>query len=273
VIPRDIQLPNSKGWAQKALPTNHQKDFVCVQDDNSCFAVFNKGLPEYEAIKDNDGTIKLAITLLRCVGWLSRGDLATRTGMRSAIAGPPLHTPQAQCLGTFVFDLSLSIKNKKIDFLDAEIPKIGKEFNNPLMTIIPDTVRTVIRQNDKLILSPSSIFQIFENAPVKEFEPYLPESMSFLEVDNKNVLISALKKSEEGDFLIVRLYNLASNSQKLKLHFFENIAIKKAEIVNLLEETSKNEMKAKILNINKNLIEITLESHVIATIKLEFMEN
>jgi len=273
IIPRDIELPKSHRWAQKALPTNHQKDLVCAQDESTCFAVFNKGLPEYEAIKDKNGTIKFAITFLRCIGWLSRGDLATRTGMRSAFAGPPLHTPGAQCLGKHEFDLSLCIKNKKKDYLDSEFHIIGKEFNNPLMTIIPDTVKNIIRQNDKLILSPSSVFQIFKNVAVKEFEPYLPESMSFLEIDNKNVLLSALKKSEEGNSLIVRLYNLASSSQKVKLQFFRNIAIKQAEIVNLLEEIPINEIKAEIFNINENLLEIAIAPHVIATLKIKIKEK
>jgi alpha-mannosidase len=268
VIPRNIVLPKSRRWAQKALPTNHQKDFICAQDDKTCFAILNRGLPEYEAIKDNDGTIKLAITLLRCVGWLSRGDLSTRTGMRSAIAGPPLHTPEAQCLGKYEFELSLCIKNHKKNFQDAEIPKIGKEFNNPFMTIIPGSLKIVIRQNDKLLLSPSSIFQIFKNIPPKEIEPYLPESMSFLEVDNKNVLISALKKSEEDNSIIVRLYNLASRSQKVNLVFYKGIAIKNGELVNLLEEPPKNEIKAEIHDINHNIVKIGIGPNVIATFKL-----
>ncbi len=269
VIPRNIELPKSRGWAQKALPTNHQKDFVCAQDDANCFAIFNKGLPEYEAIKNNNDTIKLAVTLLRCVEWLSRGDLATRTGMRSAIAGPPLHTPKAQCLGKYEFDLSLCIKNHKKDFLDAGIPKIGKEFNNPLLTIIPGSLKIIIRQNDKLLLSPSSIFQIFTNITPKEFEPYLPESMSFLEIDNKNIILSALKKAEKGNSLIIRIYNLATTSQKVKLQFFKNFALKQAEFVNLLEEKPKSVIKAKITEINKNFVKIEIEAHVIATIKIE----
>ena len=269
IVPRDIELPNSKGWAQKALPTNHQKDFVGAQDQATCFAIFNKGLPEYEAIKDNNGTIKLAITLLRCIGWLSRGDLATRKGMRRAFAGPPLHTPGAQCLGKYSFDLSLCIRNELRHFLDSEFHIIGKEFNNPLITIVPDTVKTVIRQNDKLILSPSSVFQIYRNEPVKEFEPYLPEIISFLEVDNKNVLLSALKKSEVGNSLIVRVYNLASSSQKAKLQFFQDITIKHAKLVNLLEEEPKSVIKASLIEINENYIKLEIEPHVVATIKIE----
>ena len=270
IVPRDIKLPDSKGWAQKILPTNHQKDFVCVHDDKTCFAVINKGLPEYEAIKDNDGTIKLAITLLRCVGWLARGDLATRTGIRSAIAGPPLYTPGAQCLGKHEFDLSLCIRTEKKGYLDSDIAIIGKEFNNPLMTVIPDTVKSVIRSNDKLLLTPSAIFQIFKTVPVRVFEPYLPESLSFLEIDNKNISLSALKKSEEGDFLIIRVYNLASSLQKAKIVLFRNFNIKDVNIVNFLEENPGNNIKAKILHFKNNIIEFEIDANVIATFKLKF---
>jgi alpha-mannosidase len=50
------------------------------------------GLREYSVLHDG-GTI--AITLLRAVGFLSRGDLPERRGH----AGPELATPSAQCIG------------------------------------------------------------------------------------------------------------------------------------------------------------------------------
>ena len=48
-----------------------------------------------EALPDDGGRSALALTLLRAVGWLSRGDLALRPGD----AGPPLPTPAAQVPG------------------------------------------------------------------------------------------------------------------------------------------------------------------------------
>ena len=56
-------------------------------------AVGVDGLREYSVLHDG-GTI--AITLLRAVGFLSRGDLPERHGH----AGPELATPSAQCIGT-----------------------------------------------------------------------------------------------------------------------------------------------------------------------------
>src|SRR5204863_408878 len=47
--------------------------------------------------------VRLALALLRAVGWLSRDDLITRTGH----AGPALETPGAQVLGDHRFRYSL----------------------------------------------------------------------------------------------------------------------------------------------------------------------
>ncbi|MFW9880643.1 MAG: glycoside hydrolase family 38 C-terminal domain-containing protein, partial [Candidatus Thorarchaeota archaeon] len=63
VVPRRIELPKADIWIQKPLPTNHQKDFVSISDNSRTFAVLNKGLPEYEAIINEDKTITFAITL------------------------------------------------------------------------------------------------------------------------------------------------------------------------------------------------------------------
>ena len=53
--------------------------------------VANRGLPEVEFIPEGNET-HIALTLLRCVGWLSREDMHCRRGH----AGPELPTPEAQ---------------------------------------------------------------------------------------------------------------------------------------------------------------------------------
>jgi membrane-associated phospholipid phosphatase len=68
-------------------------DFVAVKGATRGLAVGVEGLREYSVLHDG-GTI--AITLLRAVGFLSRGDLPERKGH----AGPELATPSAQCLGS-----------------------------------------------------------------------------------------------------------------------------------------------------------------------------
>ncbi|MHA1380809.1 MAG: alpha-mannosidase [Candidatus Helarchaeota archaeon] len=265
IVPRNVNLPDSSGWAQPALGTNHQKDFVCVQDGKRVFAVFNKGLPEYEAIKNENGSITLAITLLRCVGWLSRPDLATR----GSNAGPDLKTPGAQCLGKHTFEISMAIVNDKKDYLEAGIHVLGKQFNNPLISIIPKMIKTPMRTVNKINLNPVEFLELFRSPHKKEIEGYLPESFGFFEIDNKKIFLSLLKLSETGDSLVARFYNLSSSQETCKIRFHDFFSIENVKIVNFLEEEPINEIKAVISLKKPNIIDLTLQAHVIATLKIE----
>jgi Glycosyl hydrolases family 38 N-terminal domain/Alpha mannosidase middle domain len=62
-------------------------------------AILAEGVVEYEVI---DGRL-LAVTLLRCVGTISRSGFATRAGP----AGPDVSTPDAQMIGTTAFALGI----------------------------------------------------------------------------------------------------------------------------------------------------------------------
>ncbi|MHA1292338.1 MAG: alpha-mannosidase [Promethearchaeota archaeon] len=241
VVPRKVNVQKVEKWVQYPLPTNHQKDFVAISDNKSCLAV------------------------LRCIEWLSRGDFATR----KSNAGPDLNTPGAQCIGKHQFELSLIITNKS-NWLDSEIHIKGKEFNNPLKPIFPLMTKTPMRLQDKLVLTPLGILSYFLTSHIKRVESYLPTEMSFLEIDNKKILLSALKKAEKGDYLVLRCYNIAPNQEKANITLFNEIKIIKAEIVNLLEEGPINEIKAEILEISGDNIKISLDPHVICTIKINF---
>ena len=162
----------------------------------------------------------------------------------------------------------------KPNWLDSEIHLRGKEFNNPLEPLFPVMVHGPLRVANKVILRPSGIISHFNNIKTKELDSFLPPVLSFLAIDNKSVVLSALKKSEEGDYLIIRVYNISSTSQTATLTFFDKILIKDVKIVNFLEEAPKHEIKVKINYFNNNLLEIALKPHVIATFKvnLEFIK-
>jgi len=269
VVPRMVDLPQADKWKQKPMPTNHQKDFISISNQIGTFAVLNKGLAEYEAIKDEDNSITFAITLLRCIEWLSRDDFDSRY----VPAGPAFKTPGAQCLGNHTFELSL-ITSTEQNWLDSEIHRRGKELNNPFKPIFPAMVESPIRASDKVVLRPFGIVSLFSKMKTELLESYLPPTLSFLEIDNESIVISCIKKAEVGEYLIIRLYNISSSPQNGKLTFFEKVTIKNAEKVNFLEEIPKNEIKAEIYNFNNNRIEVKLDPHVIATFKIDisFME-
>ena len=94
VVDRPTALPdNQRGSSEPAVHEHPQMTFVSVSDGERGLTIANRGLPEFSA--GEDGTLRL--TLLRCVGYLSREDLLTRVGG----AGPTIPTPDAQMLGAF----------------------------------------------------------------------------------------------------------------------------------------------------------------------------
>ena len=104
VLQRDLRPHQTDDWYQQPSGTRHQRRFVAVTDTATRrgLALLNRGLPEYQA-EATDAGVELAVTLLRCVGWLSRDDLRSRPQG----AGPALPTPEAQCRGRHTFDLAL----------------------------------------------------------------------------------------------------------------------------------------------------------------------
>jgi alpha-mannosidase len=89
------------GADEVELPTYPMWSFVDVSDGRAGMALITHGLHEYEVLPGPPQ--ELALTLLRSVGWLSRGDLVTRKGN----AGPEMETPGAQVPGGHRFRYSL----------------------------------------------------------------------------------------------------------------------------------------------------------------------
>ncbi|HET7153577.1 MAG TPA: glycosyl hydrolase-related protein, partial [Candidatus Kapabacteria bacterium] len=142
--------------------------FVTLQDSNKALTLFSYGLPEYELKLDDKRT--LALTLLRCVGKLSGSDLITRPG---GDAGWKNDTPGAQCTGTHTF--RYAVLAHKPDEWEAVL-ETAEVFHTPRLTFT---------RKHSVKASVSAPF----------------------EIDNKAITLSALKKSEDGKHLVVRLYN------------------------------------------------------------------
>jgi hypothetical protein len=87
------------------IGTCPQRRFAALDDGALALTVANRGGGEVEALPAGPERTELALTLLRAVGWLSRGDLALRPGD----AGPPLATPGAQVPGPHHLEFALRI--------------------------------------------------------------------------------------------------------------------------------------------------------------------
>jgi mannosylglycerate hydrolase len=258
IVPRSVHRPKDDDWIQKWQPTHHQHKFVSVWDDQRIFTVLNKGLPEYEAMVDpSTGNITFAITLLRCIEWLSRGDMATRNGN----AGPSIYTPKAQCIDFYTFDLGLVLG--KGDMFESNHYRLAEEYHAPSRVFSPYGFNNSYRKDDSIYIQGLG----FSKSLNYNHNPTYPESMSILSLEGRKLTISAIKKSEYDDSLIVRVVNMASTKEKGILSLFKQV--KECAIVNLNEESAPILNNATIKTQGQK-IEMELNPHVILTIKIKF---
>jgi alpha-mannosidase len=220
VLTRPIALPETEDWDQPPSPTKHQRTFVDLSDGEAGLAIFNRGLPEYEVLRDG-GRNTIAVTLLRCVGWLSRGDLLTRPDH----AGPALPTPEAQCLGTHTFDYAIvphagdwhTITHDAVDYRAPLTVRRGTEQEG------------VVPTKDQL----ATLKHPIRRTPV-DLDGELPDTLSLIAIEPATLVLSAIKQSEDGDRLIVRLFNPLEETVEATVRFA--FPIEKAHKTNLREK-------------------------------------
>ncbi|MBU1699110.1 MAG: hypothetical protein KJ970_17280 [Candidatus Eisenbacteria bacterium] len=196
---RPIEQPRGDDWVQPPTGTYPQQDYSLLQDGEKGLAVFAKGLPEIQAVRDKAGKATLLLTLLRSVGWLSRDDFASRN---KSNAGPTLYTPGAQCLGEQVFHYGVYVYAG--DDLKAKVKRISQRYRTPILT------KQGVMDNRR------------------------PGGGGLLRLEGNNLCISAIKKHQERESLVVRLYNLDTRASSGALIFGKKI--KSVWEINLLEE-------------------------------------
>jgi alpha-mannosidase len=202
IVRRPIELPAyDSSWTEEPRPEKPQRAFVAIDDGDHGLLVANRGLPEAEVLINETGQAEIALTLLRCVGWLSRGDLSNRKGD----AGPQLPTPGAQMIGRWAFDYAV-IPYAAPDALEAYHQAWA--FNTPL-----------------------------RGAATGQHAGTLPATYRFIEITPTSFILSAVKEAEDGQGWIVRGYNVTSQPIQVKLKIwrtFEHIFQ-----VNLAEEVMR----------------------------------
>ncbi len=192
---------NVNEWMEEPVNTFPQKRFVDVSNGTIGLGVLNRGLPEYEIVQDESGQVAVAVTLLRCIEWLSRSDLSTRRGP----AGPMEFTPEAQCLGHHVFDYALVPHSGDWEAEEALVLREAQAFNTPV----------------RILASEQHDGQLSSRATLVEIEP-------------RTLVVSAIKQSEAGQGVIVRVYNPLSHAVEASLR--PGFACTKAFVTNLQEQ-------------------------------------
>lgn len=222
VINRKIKLPEADGWVEKPLPDNANQTFVSVSDSAHGFTLINKGLVEYSADEGEYG-VTLSLTLLRGVGWIGREFFVTATYK--------IPTPDAQCLGEHQFEYS--IYPHEGTWEDAKSWQVAHSFNAPL-----EVIESSLHSGK------------------------LPNSFSLFTINPEELVVSAVKKAEKDDAMIIRLYNVSGKQVLGKLISFKSL--KGIQKVNMLEEALEE------INHSGNSFSFDAKGHEIITLKLLF---
>jgi hypothetical protein len=175
--------PGAPDALEMSEPTFPLSSMVTQELTHARYGVGTLGLKEGQL--EEDGT--LLITILRSVGWLSRGDMAPH---RPRHAGPALATPGAQGLGEHRFPYALAFGEQ------GEDPASLHRILEPLL--FPPSARAV----------PSATVQ----------------NQSLLAVEPASIRLAAIKRSASGDAIVVRLMGAASGApQTTKLTLWRPI--------------------------------------------------
>jgi alpha-mannosidase len=98
---------------------------------------------------------------------------------------------------------------------------------------------------------------------VSPHEGSLPGQHSFLSVEGENVVLTALKKTEDGDALLLRLYDWAGKADNVQIHLPDGATA--ASLTNLMEKTQGSP-----LPVSANRVTVPVNPHEIVSVRVDF---
>lgn len=186
LIRRPIRGTSGDGWIEPPCPTQPQLDFVDLDDGQVGLAILNDGLPEYEVLDDADRTV--AVTLLR--GFTHK--------TRSTQTDDPTQTG-TQCPGEHVFRYAI-------------YPHAGD-------AIVGGVFAEAARHNTAV-----KAVQSWHGNPPKENPHPLPAEMSGLCITPGDLVVSGMKRSEDGKRLVVRFFNPTQQAVEARVRLHVELA-------------------------------------------------
>lgn len=168
------------GWMERPNNSFFMKNMAALTGEGRALAVFAKGLPQFEVECGAQGD-SLRLTLLRCVGWLSRKDLDSRDGN----GGWTLATPGAQEQGMRAFEFAIC---PHAGLADAELYARALEYVAGVHAVQTARTRTALRPDCEV-----------------------------LRISAPGVFVSALKRAEDGCGYVARLVNMTPDAQNCRV--------------------------------------------------------
>ncbi len=211
---KEVESWIEEKWVEKPRTIEPMQSFVALQETDFGVAVMTDCVREYQIIGDDYDTI--ALTLFRSVPYMGKKNLQDRPGKAS---GMEWETPDATLLKTMSFRFSLAFYERKGE---ESLLKRSKEQFTPMKVYQACSFKNNYRY-------------FIVNQPSQRL---LNETYSLLEFENKNIILSSLKKAEERSGYILRMYNGLSTIQQSHQLIINAKNLIEKEQVQLDEKTS-----------------------------------
>lgn len=219
---------DQSSWQEPPISIEPAQSYVSLTDDSTGIAVIPQGVREYEILDDR----KIRLTLFRTYGFMGKENLIYRPGRASGER--IIETPDAQLLKEMDFSFGFMTYNSDIN--NSNVDTLAKTYNTPI-----EVYTYAEFLNGRLIFSQ------------REIEGTQPSRVSLFETEN-NLVVSAIKKAENGEGFIIRLFN-GKNHKNVNDTIKFNFDISEAYYTNLKEE------KTESIAIHNNTIKVKELSH------------
>lgn len=219
---------DQSGWQEPPIAIEPTQSYVSLTDGSRGIAVIPQGVREYEIIDDH----VIRLTLFRTYGYMGKENLIYRPGRASGER--IIETPAAQLLKEM--DFYFGFTTYQTDINNAAIDTLAKAYNTNI-----EIYTYAEFLNGRLIFSQQEVTGTKETR------------YSLLETENR-LVVSAIKKAEDGEGIIIRLFN-GKDHQPLNDTLRFSYDIKEAYYTNLKEE------KQESINIHNNTITTKELSH------------
>lgn len=212
--------------------------FVDIMDNNKSLAIITEGIYEYKHNQNKDGVI--AFTLVRASCGVESFDGTNSSCIRE-------------------INLRLALMPHAGDYNEAKIPTIQKQFQCGLISAcFPADIKKF--SSGRAAVQESDIKEVFYRND-KYCDMNIACSTSFVNVIGEGIVITAIKKSENSEKYIIRIYNSSENASLAKVRFLK-------EIRNAYEVTMEETLIKEIV-LTKNVVELMLDPKRIVTISFE----
>lgn len=215
-------------WQEPPISIEPTQSYVSLTDGKQGIAVIPQGVREYEVLDDH----MIRLTLFRTYGFMGKENLIYRPGRASGER--IIETPAAQLLKEM--DFAFGFTTYASDINEANVDTLAKAYNTNI-----EVYTYAEFLNGRLIFSQ------------REIEGTKEARYSLFETENK-LVVSAMKKAEDNDGYIIRLFN-GKNHENISDTIKFNFDVKEAYYTNLREEKTED------IKVENNTINVKELSH------------